>query len=93
MRRTLQGKLRFSKIEKKKHEWYELLDGNGNIVVSTALSRGAAIRDIDSNLFSTIARQVGLETKQLAQAVNCPLKRKEYYKILREKGLATDALS
>ncbi len=93
MRRTLQGKLKFSKSEKTKHEWYELLDANGDIIVSTALSRGAAGRDISNNLFSIIAREVGLESSQLADAVRCPLKRRDYYRILREKGLATTALS
>jgi len=88
MRRTLTGKLGFTKTERKQHEWYELLDNSGRSIVTTLLSRQARGRNIYQPLLGKIAKQLHLNNAQLKSAVECPLTREEYYAILRAEGLA-----
>jgi hypothetical protein len=86
MRRTLSGKFGFTKTDRPRHEWYELLDRNGNVIVATLLSRQASGRDISQPILSKISRQLCISKAQLTSAVECPLTREKYYEIIGMTG-------
>ena len=86
MEKTLLRKLGFSSSQGR-HHFYDLLDGDGKIVAKTMLSHGPRGKDISKGIFSSIARQIKLTTPQLRDAVSCPLSRKDYSDILKEKSL------
>ena len=88
LRRTLRSKLRFKKQERPKHEWYELRNQAGDVIVAAPVSREPDGKDVSSGILSLIATQICLSNRELRQAISCPLTRKDYYRILREKGFA-----
>ena len=92
MERTLLGKLGFVKSEKD-HHFYHLFDMDGNMVVYTKLSHGSKGKSISKGIFGAIARQTALSKKQLQDAVKCPLSRRDYSNILKEKDLIDSDLA
>ena len=91
MERTLIHKLGFSQSESD-HHFYNLFDRDGKIVAKTKLSHGARGKDISKGIFSVIARQIRVSSPQLREAVRCPLSKKDYSDILREKGIISSDL-
>lgn len=91
MQRTLINKLGF--IQSNRHHFfYTLFDERDKPIVITKLSHQSSGDDISKPIFSAIARQIKLTTPQLKDAVNCPLSRKDYSDILKEKGIINSDL-
>ncbi len=86
MKRALLNKLGFSQ-SKSHHFLYRLTDRDGKLVVKTKLSHRSKGDDIGKRIFSSIARQIHLTSPQLRDAVKCPLSRKDYSDILKDKNL------
>lgn len=91
MQRTLTNKLGFIRSNRN-HLFYTLFDKTGKVVVKTKLSHQSRGNDISKPIFSAIARQINLTTPQLKDAVECPLSRKDYSDILKEKGIINSDL-
>ena len=86
LRTTLIYKLGFTQTSITDHEHYKLLDENGKFIVQTIISKGASGKNITKGVFNAIARQIHLSSKQLEDAIRCPLSRENYYDILKDKG-------
>lgn len=86
MEKILIGKLGFLPSNGS-HRFYNLFDRDGKFIVKTMLSQGSGGKDIDKGIFGAIARQTQLTKKQLQDAIDCPLSRKDYSNILKEKNL------
>jgi len=91
MERTLLSKLGFVKSEKD-HHVYHLLDIDGMKIIRTKLSHGSRGKSISKGIFGAIARQTALNKSQLQNAVKCPLSRRDYSDILKEKNLIASDL-
>jgi hypothetical protein len=84
--RALVGKLGFDKEESHHHVYRLWLDGV--LVARTYISHGG--RELSRYHVSQMARQMHLRTSEFLDAVNCPLSREEYERILRERVLGAD---
>ena len=81
----LTGKFRFS-TDETDHTIF-ILWHEGRRMIDTKLSHGSRNSDISRSLFSKIARDLGLTTRQLQDAIGCTLSRDEYLHILRCVGV------
>ncbi|HEY63607.1 MAG TPA: hypothetical protein G4O02_03450 [Caldilineae bacterium] len=77
---ALVNKLGFEKTETH-HHVYRLWIG-GKLVVRTYISHGG--RELSRYHVSQMAKQMRLRTAEFIDAVQCPLTREDYYRILRE---------
>jgi predicted deacetylase len=86
--RALVNKLGFEKTETHHHVYRLWLEGR--LVARTYISHGG--RELSRYYVSQMAKQLRLRTAEFVDAVNCPLTRSDYYRILRERvpGLAED---
>lgn len=55
--------------------------------VRTKTSHGSNNQDISAHLFSAMATQCRLTSKQFKDLIECPLSREDYESILQENGL------
>ena len=81
--RALVGKLGFEKTETHHHVYRLWLDGV--LVARTYISHGG--RELSRYHVSHMARQMHLHTSEFLDAVNCPLSREDYERLLRERAL------
>jgi hypothetical protein len=84
--RTLVGELGFEKSEGH-HQIYRLWL-EGRLVARTYISHGG--RELSPYHVSHMARQMHLQAAEFADAVNCPLSREDYHRILQERVLGVD---
>ena len=84
--RALVDKLGFAKTETHHHVYRLWLEGK--LVARTYISHGG--RELSRYHVGQMARQMHLRTSEFVDAVNCPLTRKDYYQILRERVLGPD---
>jgi hypothetical protein len=84
--RALIGKLGFEKQETHHHVYRLWLDGM--LVARTDISHGG--RELSRYHEGQMARQMHLRTSEFLDAVNCPLSREGYERILRERVLDSD---
>ena len=68
------------------------LTADGMKVIRTKLSHGSRGKSISKGIFGAIARQTALNKSQLQNAVKCPLSRRDYSNILKEKNLIASDL-
>ncbi len=80
--RALTGKLGFEKVETHHHVYRLWLDGK--LAVRTYISHGE--RELSSFHVSQMAKQMRLQASEFVDAVDCPLSREEYYRLLRERS-------
>ena len=85
--RALVKKLGFEKTETH-HHVYRLWLG-GKLVARTYISHGG--RELSRYHVCQMAKQMRLRTAELVDAVNCPLTREAYYRILYERVPDLDA--
>ena len=79
---ALEGKLGFEKTGTHHHVYRLWLDGK--LAARTYISH--AERELRDFHVSHMARQMHLQVAEFADAVNCPLNRDEYYRILRQRA-------
>ena len=84
--RALGGKLGFEKTETHHHVYRLWLDGV--LVARTYISHGG--RELSRYHVSQMARQMHLRTSEFVDAVNCPLSREDYARILRGRVLGEE---
>lgn len=84
--RALVGKLGFEKQETHHHVYRLWLDGL--LVARTYISHGE--RELSRYHVSQMARQMHLRAAEFLDAVNCPLSREEYVRLLHERVLDLD---
>ena len=84
--RALVGKLAFEKEETHHHVYRLWLDGI--LVARTYISHGE--RELSRYHVSQMAKQMHLRAAEFLDAVNCPLLREEYERLLRERVLDSD---
>jgi hypothetical protein len=84
--RALVGKLGFKRTETHHHVYRLWLDGV--LVARTYISHGG--RELSRYHVGQMARQMQLHTAEFLDAVNCPLSREDYERILRERVLADE---
>ena len=84
--RALVSKLAFEKTETHHHVYRLWLDGV--LVARTYISHGG--RELSPYHVSQMARQMHLRTAEFLDAINCPLSREDYCRILRERVLDPD---
>lgn len=79
--RALVRKLGFEKTET--HHYVYRLWLEGKLAARTYISHGG--RELSRYHVSQMAKQLQLRTVEFVDAVNCPLTREDYYRILRER--------
>jgi predicted deacetylase len=79
--RALVGKLGFEKTETHHHVYRLWLDGV--LVARTYISHGG--RELSQYHVNQMAKQMRLRASEFVDAVNCPLSREDYYRILRAR--------
>lgn len=84
--RALVDKLAFEKQETHHHVYRLWLDGV--LVARTYISHGE--RELSRYHVSQMAKQMHLRAAEFLDAVNCPLQREEYERLLRERVLDSD---
>lgn len=84
--RALVGKLGFEKTEK--HHLVYRLWLEDRLVARTYISHGE--RELSAFHVGQMARQMRLDTAEFVDAVNCPLTREGYHRILRQRVLGLD---
>jgi len=84
--RALVGKLGFEKTEK--HHLVYRLWLEGRLVARTYVSHGRP--ELGAFHVRQMARQMCLDTAEFVDAVNCPLTREGYHRILRQRVLGLD---
>ncbi len=81
--RALVRKLGFEKTETHHHVYRLWLEGK--LVARTYISHGD--RGLSRFHISQMAKQMQLRKTEFVDAINCPLTREDYYRILRERVL------
>ena len=76
------NKLALVKEEGRKHSLYYVYDGEQSIT-RTQISRGH--KEISEDIFRKIAEQLFLKMSELRAAINCPMSKKDFYKIVIER--------
>ena len=84
--RALIGKLGLEKTETHHHVYRLWLDGE--LVIRTYVSHGQ--RDLSAYNISQMAKQMRLRPDEFMDAVNCPLSRDDYHRIVRERVQGLD---
>ena len=84
--RALVGKLGFQKSEGHHHVYRLWMEGR--LVARTYISHGG--RELSPYHVSHMARQMRLQPAEFVDAVNCPLSREDYCRILHERVLDLD---
>lgn len=80
------GKLGFLKSEGHHHVYRLWMEGK--LVARTYISHGG--RELRPYHVSHMARQMHLQAAEFADAVNCPLSREAYHRILHERTSGLD---
>ncbi|MCX6030157.1 MAG: hypothetical protein NT169_12790 [Chloroflexi bacterium] len=79
--RALTSKLGFEKIETHHHVYRLWLDDK--LTARTYISHGE--RELSPYHVGEMAKQMRLHQSEFVDAVNCPLSREEYYRLLRQR--------
>lgn len=79
VRKTLVLKLKAKEDRSRKHLRYKVFDDNGTFVAATHISHG--VSDINDDLLTLMARQLGIRTSELRAIIICELNRLDYLKL------------
>lgn len=68
------------------HRFYEFLH-QGELVAATKISVGSSHNDLSANLVAQIAKQMRVNSRQLAELVDCSISKADYEAHLQRNGL------